>query len=104
MLVFNVLAPGLYPVGPTRNPYKLVYGKLASTCPPLRATILGASALHLSGMGQLPPGVVSLYRDALRASFHSAARSTKQAETLAAALLLSISVEVRFPSVQKDIH
>ncbi|KAM6522916.1 hypothetical protein FALCPG4_012529 [Fusarium falciforme] len=93
---FSVLAPGFYPVAPHHNPFKLVYGKLASICPPLRATILGASALHLGGMSQLPPGVVSLYRDASRVSFSTAVKSRRRTEALAATILLSIIADVRF--------
>ncbi|KAJ4186270.1 hypothetical protein NW767_012690 [Fusarium falciforme] len=47
-------------------------------------------------MSQLPPGVVSLYRDASRVSFSTAVKSRRRTEALAATILLSIIADVRF--------
>lgn len=93
-IVFSVLAPSLYPIAPDRNPYTLVYGKMASSSLPLRAAILEASARHLSCMGQLPSGVVALYGQSSMETFKTAFSNWTQADALAATLLLSISAEV----------
>lgn len=99
-IVFSVLAPSLYPVAPERNPYTCVYGKMAASCLPLRATILEASARHLGSMGQLPPGIVTLYCDSSWQALKSAISAWKQSVALAATLLLSITVEVRTSEAQ----
>ncbi|KAH6972866.1 fungal-specific transcription factor domain-containing protein [Ilyonectria sp. MPI-CAGE-AT-0026] len=90
----NNLALRLYPVEPDRNPYRAVYCSLAKESKPLLNSILFASALHLTKLGQLPNYVIKTYRTALKDSFRDALQSDNEAWGLGATVLLSVIFDV----------
>ncbi|KAK9238967.1 fungal-specific transcription factor domain-containing protein [Lipomyces kononenkoae] len=90
----NDLSLRLYPVKPEQNPYRLVYGSLATKSQPLLKAILFASAMHLSKLGRLPNFAVQPYRMAMRDSFRDALQSGDEAWGLGATVLLSIVFDV----------
>ncbi|KAK9371390.1 fungal-specific transcription factor domain-containing protein [Lipomyces kononenkoae] len=90
----NNLSLRLYPVKPDQNPYRLVYGSLATKSQPLLKAILFASAMHLSKLGQLPNFAVKPYRMAMRDSFRDALQTGDEGWGLGATVLLSIIFDV----------
>ena len=92
----NILALRLYPVKLDQNPYRVVYGNLATESQPLLKAILFASALHLSKLGQLPNFAIKPYRMAMRDSFRDALTRDDEFWALGATVLLSVIFDVRY--------
>ncbi|PYI07171.1 hypothetical protein BO78DRAFT_444405 [Aspergillus sclerotiicarbonarius CBS 121057] len=90
----DILALRLYPVKLDQNPYRVVYGTLATESRPLHKAILFASALHLSKLGQLPNFAIKPYRVAMRDSFRDALTREDESWALGATVLLSVIFDV----------
>ncbi|KAL3454447.1 fungal-specific transcription factor domain-containing protein [Aspergillus insuetus] len=85
----------LYPIKLDQNPYRVVYGSLASESEPLLKVIMLASASHLAKQGRLPGFAIQHYRTAVQDSFRTAV-STKREDSwvLGATVLLSIVLDI----------
>ncbi|KAM5349528.1 hypothetical protein ACJ41O_006033 [Fusarium nematophilum] len=90
----NNLSVCLYPVEPSRNPYRYVYGHLAKESQPLHESILLASAMHLSRLGQLDNSTVKPYRMARQTSFREAIRGGNNRWGLGLTVLLSVVFDI----------
>ncbi|KAL4902157.1 fungal-specific transcription factor domain-containing protein [Aspergillus multicolor] len=72
----DTLSLRLYPIKLDQNPYRIVYGSLATESEPLLKVIMLASALHLAELGKLPAFAIKHYRGAVRDSFRNALEQT----------------------------
>ncbi|KAJ0414462.1 fungal-specific transcription factor domain-containing protein [Aspergillus carlsbadensis] len=85
----------LYPIKLDQNPYRVVYGSLATESEPLLKVIMLASASHLAKQGKLPAFAISHYRTAVQDSFRNALSSKKEDSwVLGATVLLSIVLDI----------
>lgn len=91
----NSLVLRLYPVKLAQNPYRVVYGALATESAPLMKAIQFASALHLSQLGQLPKFAIQPYRMAMRDSFRDALADIDKAWSLGVTVLLTVIFDVK---------
>ncbi|GKZ64477.1 hypothetical protein AnigIFM50267_005542 [Aspergillus niger] len=86
----ETLSLRLYPVKSKQNPYRTIYGALATESEPLLRSTMLASALHLSKQGKLPRFAVKPYRMAVQASLHEALKTQNEAWSLGVTVLLSV--------------
>jgi hypothetical protein len=85
----------LYPIKLDQNPYRVVYGSLATESEPLLKVIMLASASHLAKQGKLPAFAIQHYRTAVQDSFRDALSTNKEDSwVLGATVLLSIVLDV----------
>ncbi|KAJ5362182.1 Protein of unknown function DUF3468 [Penicillium brevicompactum] len=84
----------LYPITLDNNPYRKVYGSLATESQLVFKAILLASALHLSKLGKLPAFAVKPYRVAMQRSFRDSVKTQSVEWSLGATVLLSIIFDV----------
>ncbi|OJI99580.1 hypothetical protein ASPVEDRAFT_26379 [Aspergillus versicolor CBS 583.65] len=84
----------LYPVKRDQNPYRIVYGNLATQSEPLFRAIMLASALHLSKLGKLPKFAIKHYRTAMQESFRDNLKKGGEAWSLGATVLLSVVFDI----------
>lgn len=93
----NTLSLRLYPVKLDSNPYRNVYGSLATESEPVLKAIMLASAFHLSKLGKLPAFAVKPYRMAMQRSFRDALKTQNDEWALGATVFLSIVFDVCLP-------
>ncbi|KAL3471503.1 fungal-specific transcription factor domain-containing protein [Aspergillus californicus] len=85
----------LYPIKLDQNPYRVVYGSLATESEPLLKVIMLASASHLAKQGKLPAFAIAHYRTAVQDSFRNALSSKKEDMwVLGATVLLSVVLDI----------
>ncbi|KAL2839672.1 fungal-specific transcription factor domain-containing protein [Aspergillus pseudodeflectus] len=85
----------LYPIKLDQNPYRVVYGSLATESEPLLKVIMLASASHLAKQGKLPAFAIQHYRTAVQDSFRDALSTNKEDSwVLGATVLLSIVLDI----------
>ncbi|KAL3496706.1 fungal-specific transcription factor domain-containing protein [Aspergillus germanicus] len=85
----------LYPIKLDQNPYRVVYGSLATESEPLHKVIMLASASHLAKQGKLPAFAIQHYRTAVQDSFRNALSNRKEDSwVLGATVLLSIVLDI----------
>ncbi|KAL2797094.1 fungal-specific transcription factor domain-containing protein [Aspergillus keveii] len=85
----------LYPIKLDQNPYRVVYGSLATESEPLLKVIMLASASHLAKQGKLPAFTIQHYRTAVQSSFRNALSTRKEDSwVLGATVLLSIVLDI----------
>ncbi|KAL2824435.1 hypothetical protein BJY01DRAFT_256471, partial [Aspergillus pseudoustus] len=84
----------LYPIKLEQNPYRVVYGSLATESEPLLKVIMLASALHLAKQGKLPGFAIEHYRAQVQDSFRTAIRKSDDTWSLGATVLLSVVFDV----------
>ncbi|GLA18270.1 hypothetical protein AnigIFM62618_005425 [Aspergillus niger] len=90
----ETLSLRLYPVKSKQNPYRTIYGALATESEPLLRSTMLASALHLSKQGKLPRFAVKPYRMAVQASLHEALKTQNEAWSLGVTVLLSVVSDI----------
>ncbi|KAF7528876.1 hypothetical protein PCG10_009590 [Penicillium crustosum] len=90
----DTLSLRLYPVKLDSNPYRNVYGSLATESEPVLKAIMLASAFHLSKLGKLPAFAVKPYRMAMQRSFRDALKTQNDEWALGATVFLSIVFDV----------
>ncbi|RAK72235.1 Zn(II)2Cys6 transcription factor [Aspergillus fijiensis CBS 313.89] len=90
----ETLALRLYPVKKDQNPYRTIYGALATESEPLLKSIMLASALHLTKQGRLPRFAIKPYRMAVQESFREALKSQDEAWSLGVTVLLSVVFDI----------
>ncbi|PYH77016.1 hypothetical protein BO82DRAFT_395733 [Aspergillus uvarum CBS 121591] len=90
----ETLALRLYPVKKDQNPYRTIYGALATESEPLLKSIMLASALHLTKQGRLPRFAIKPYRIAVQESFREALKSQDEAWSLGVTVLLSVVFDI----------
>lgn len=101
----ETLALRLYPVKKDQNPYRTIYGALATESEPLLKSIMLASALHLTKQGRLPRFAIKPYRMAVQESFREALKSQDEAWSLGVTVLLSVVFDVyRLLPVMQKTH
>ncbi|KAJ5398810.1 Protein of unknown function DUF3468 [Penicillium sp. CMV-2018d] len=90
----DALSLRLYPIKLDSNPYRTVYGALATESEPVLKAIMLASAFHLSKLGKLPAFAVKPYRIAMQRSFRDALKTQNDEWGLGATVFLSIVFDV----------
>ncbi|KAL3455347.1 fungal-specific transcription factor domain-containing protein [Aspergillus heterothallicus] len=90
----DTLALRLYPIRLDGNPYRVVYGSLATESEPMLKVIMLASALHLVKLGKLPAFAIKHYRTAARDSFRKALGKKQDTWSLGVTVLLSVVFDI----------